>query len=62
MKRLLNLLVISILCFGTATAQSSSDHLKFKGIPITGCMTDFCKALSQKGFTKIDCVNNITFF
>ncbi len=24
----------------------------FKGIPITGSMTEFCKNLSQKGFTK----------
>ena len=37
----------------TSYAQSSSEHLTFKGIPIEGSMTEFCQKLKAKGFTSI---------
>ena len=32
----------------TSYAQSSSEHLTFKGIPIEGSMTEFCQKLKSK--------------
>lgn len=32
----------------TSYAQSSSEHLTFKGIPIEGSMTEFCQKLKAK--------------
>ena len=43
-------------------AQSSSEHLTFKGIPIEGSMTEFCQKLKAKGFTSIGSENNVTLF
>lgn len=58
MKKFLSIIIACcfvISCF-------AQEHLSFKGIPITGSMTAFCKALSQKGFTKIGSENNIAIF
>lgn len=38
----------------TSYAQSSSEHLTFKGIPIEGSMTEFCQKLKAKGFLQYD--------
>ena len=43
-------------------AQSSSEHLTFKGIPIEGSMTEFCQKLKSKGFTSIGSDNNFALF
>lgn len=43
----------------TSYTQSSSEHLTFKGIPIEGSMTEFCRKLKAKGFTSIDRENNL---
>ena len=32
----------------TSYAQSSSEHLTFKGIPIEGSMSEFCQKLKAK--------------
>ena len=58
MKKALSIIIaccVAISCF-------AQEHLSFKGIPITGSMTEFCKKLSQKGFTEISSDNNTTFF
>ena len=50
-----------IVCF-FAISCFAQEHLSFKGIPMTGSMTEFCRKLSEKGFTKISRDNNITIF
>ena len=58
MKKFLSIIIACcfvISCF-------AQEHLSFKGIPITGSMTAFCKTLSQKGFTKIRSEKDITIF
>ena len=39
-----------------------SEHLSFKGIPIEGSITEFCKKLEDKGFSSIGSEDNITMF
>ncbi len=46
----------------TSYAQSSSEHLTFKGIPIEGSMTEFCQKLKAKGFTSISDENDLALF
>lgn len=58
MKKTLS--IIMFFCF--AISCFAQEHLSFKGIPITGSMTEFCKKLSQKGFTKLGRENNLTTF
>lgn len=58
MKKVLS--VIIVCCF--AISCFAQEHLSFKGIPITGSMTEFCKNLSQKGFSKLGSNNNVTIF
>lgn len=58
MKKVFSIIVAC--CFAlTCLAQ---EHLSFKGIPITGSMSEFCNKLSQNGFTKLGSQNNITIF
>ena len=37
----------------TTRGQSASDHMTFKGIPISGSLMEFAQKLSQKGFTLV---------
>lgn len=46
----------------TSYAQSGSEHLTFKGIPIEGSMTEFCQKLKAKGFTSIGSENDLALF
>lgn len=46
----------------TSYAQSSSEHLAFKGIPIEGSMTEFCEELGKKGLLYLGKKNNTAFF
>lgn len=46
----------------TSYAQSNSEHLTFKGIPIEGNMTEFCQKLKAKGFTSVGSENNLALF
>ena len=43
-------------------AQSNSEHLTFKGIPIEGSMTEFCQKLKAKGFKSVGKENNLALF
>ena len=58
MKQFLISLILS--CF--AFYGFAQEHLSFKGIPIEGSMTAFCKKLKAKGFTQIERSKNITLF
>lgn len=60
MKKLLFTLIA--VCIAVCSMAQTQEHLSFKGIPITGTMTSFCKQLKAKGFTQIDRDNNITLF
>lgn len=51
---LLTLAVLSLMTFGV----SAQEHLSFKGIPIEGSLTSFCKKLQSKGMTKIESDNS----
>ena len=44
------------------TYMMAQEHLSFKGIPIEGSMTEFCKKLEVKGLTSIGRENNIEMF
>ncbi|WP_454893417.1 hypothetical protein [Alloprevotella tannerae] len=37
----------------TTRGQSASDHMTFKGIPMSGSLTEFAQKLSQKGLTLV---------
>ena len=50
MKRIISTL-FCLLIMLTSFAQSSGEHLKFMGIPITGTITQFQSKLTQKGCT-----------
>lgn len=46
MKKILTLLFVSLIC-----SVGYAQHLKFKGIPLEGTLTDFVSQLKAKGFT-----------
>ena len=52
MKKILFVIAFVFIALG-ASAQESSEHLKFKGIPIDGPVSEFSSKLVEKGFTKI---------
>ncbi|MCM1483674.1 MAG: hypothetical protein NC043_05005 [Muribaculaceae bacterium] len=58
MKRLVLALALSLAIVGVY----AQEHLSFKGIPIEGSMTSFCKKLQEKGFTKVGSENNTMMF
>lgn len=49
MKKLLLIITFAIMAL-CSNAQSNSEHLKFKGVPIDGTVTEFAKRLEEKGF------------
>lgn len=49
---------MSIVMFGL-TAQ---EHLSFKGVPLEGSVSEFCRKLTEKGFTKVGSDQNIVSF
>ena len=61
MRKLIVSFVFTVITL-TSYAQSSSEHLTFKGIPIEGSMTEFCQKLKSKGFTSIGSENNLALF
>ena len=61
MKKLTALFVFMVIAL-TSYAQSNSEHLSFKGIPIEGSMSEFCQKLKAKGFTSIGSENNLALF
>ena len=58
MKRLFNILIFVL----AALCASAQDHLSFKGIPIEGSMSSFCRQLKDKGFAAKGHQNNISIF
>lgn len=50
MKRLIALFAFMVIAL-TSYAQSNTQHLSFKGVPIKGNMTTFCQKLKAKGYT-----------
>lgn len=54
--------IIVLTAFFAAINVMAQEHLSFKGIPIEGSMTEFCKKLKTKGFVSIGQENNITLF
>jgi hypothetical protein len=61
MKKLTALFAFMVIAL-TSYAQSNSEHLSFKGIPIGGSMSEFCQKLKAKGFTSIGSENNLALF
>lgn len=61
MKKILALLLVMV-SFVAFAQDGSSQHMKFKGIPIEGSMTEFCRKLKTKGFTSTGRENNTSFF
>ena len=55
--------IISILTLFLVTISlMAQEHLSFKGIPIEGSITEFCKKLEAKGLTPMGTEDNITMF
>ena len=50
MKKVL-LVVITLLLSVSMNAQNGEEHMKFKGIPIDGTLSDFTQKMTQKGFS-----------
>lgn len=61
MKRIIFLTVFLLISLASF-AQTPTEHLTFKGVPIEGSMAGFCEKLKTKGFTLIGQDNNITLF
>ena len=61
MRRLISLFAFMIITL-TSYAQTNSEHLTFKGIPIEGSMNTFCQKLKAKGFTSIGRENKLALF
>lgn len=61
MRKLTALFAFMVIAL-TSYAQSNSEHLSFKGIPIEGSMSEFCQKLEAKGLTSIGIENNIALF
>ena len=61
MKKILALLLVMVSFVGLAQ-DGTSQHMKFKGIPIEGSMTEFCRKLKAKGFTSIGQDGNVSLF
>lgn len=57
MRRLIALFAFMVIAL-TSYAQSNAEHLTFKGIPITGSMSEFCYKLQTKGYTTLGQDNN----
>lgn len=49
MKKLLLIITFAFMAL-CSNAQSNGEHLKFKGVPIDGTVTEFAKKLEEKGF------------
>lgn len=53
MKKLISILLFACMAIGMS-AQEAQEHLKFKGIPIDGTVSEFVAKLKQKGCTYIE--------
>lgn len=57
MKKFLVFMLGMLLCTA-ALAQTESEHLTFKGIPIDGSVSSFVEKMEQKGFTYLTTVDD----
>lgn len=53
MKKIISILLFACMAIGMS-AQEAQEHLKFKGIPIDGTVSEFVTKLKQKGCTYVD--------
>lgn len=58
MKRI----IFTLTLFLATINLMAQEHLSFKGIPIEGSMTEFCKKLEAKGLTSMGSEDNVTMF
>lgn len=50
MKKIFSLM-LCVMMFTSAFAQSESEHFTFKGVPIDGSLNSFVEKMKQKGYT-----------
>ena len=50
MKKTLISLLVAFVFSTTASAQNSSEHLTFKGVPIDGTLSEYVQKMKQAGF------------
>ena len=55
-------IIFTLALFLVTMSLMAQEHLSFKGIPIEGSITEFCKKLEDKGFSSIGSEDNITMF
>lgn len=53
MKKIILSLYLSFVAFATTSAQSSSEHLTFKGVPIDGTLSEYVAKMKQAGFSHV---------
>jgi len=58
MKKILSLM-LCVMTFTATLAQTESEHLTFKGVPIDGSLTSFVQKMKQKGFTYLTSLDNV---
>lgn len=58
--------IIALFCFLMAVtavwAQTESEHLTFKGVPIDGTMSSFIQSMKAKGLTYVSTQNGVAMF
>lgn len=62
MKKYLVMLYLAFTVFATASAQETTEHMTFKGIPIDGTLNSFVTKLKQKGFTHWGTSDGVAMF
>lgn len=55
-------ILISLIALFATVSMVAQEHLSFKGIPIEGSMTEFCKKLRTKGFIGVGRDANTSLF
>ncbi len=53
MRKIIISLFVVLAAFATAFAQSQSEHLTFKGVPIDGTLDEYVAKMKQAGFTYV---------
>lgn len=61
MKKFIFSLLIAFVVFFTASAQSESEHLTFKGVPIDGTLREYVAKMKQVGFTHLGTQDGMAF-
>lgn len=53
MKKFIFSLYLAFIVFATTSAQETSEHLTFKGVPIDGTLSEYVSKMKQVGFAHI---------